>query len=114
MTDVKQDVDVLLVFEVSIEPHDVFVVQRPVDLDLACKLLPSLGTSQVGLRHHFESPGLVLIFFSLNWFESADLVALGKATLSKESLADVFDDLALFHGVIGVDWLAFLFDNLDT
>jgi hypothetical protein len=36
VTDVKQDVDVLLVFEVSIEPHDVFVVQRPVDLDLAC------------------------------------------------------------------------------
>ena len=56
--DVQHDVDILLVFEVSIEADDVLVIERPVNLNLTCQLLACLSSCQIDLRDDFKSPGL--------------------------------------------------------
>ena len=81
LADIEHDVDVLLVLEVAVEPDDVLVVQRAMDLDLAGQLLPCLGSCQICLWHNFECPRFGLVLLSLDWFESAHLVALRESTL---------------------------------
>lgn len=47
VTNVKHDVNVVLVLEITIESHDIFVMKRPMDLNLRCQLLTSLTPGQV-------------------------------------------------------------------
>jgi hypothetical protein len=82
------------------------------DFNLTCKLLTRLSSSQVSFGHHFESPGLVLVLLSLDGFKTTDFVALGKSSFSKESLSEVLNNFALLVGVVRVDRLALLFNDL--
>ena len=81
LADVQHDVDVLLVFKVSVKSNNIFVAEGAMDFDFAGKLLAGLGPRQVCLWHHFERPRLCLVFLSLDGLETADLVAFSKATL---------------------------------
>ena len=68
-----------------LEAHDVVVMQRSVDLDLAHQLLLGARLSEGGLRNDLggrDSLGL----------EVGELVALGKAALAQEFAAEVFLD----------------------
>lgn len=56
MTDVEHDIDVLFVFEVAIEAHNILVLEWAMNLDLAGKLLTSFASSKVRLWDDFESP----------------------------------------------------------
>ena len=56
LADVEQDVHILLVFEVSVESDDIFVVEGTMDLDFTGKFLASLGPRQVCLWHNFQCP----------------------------------------------------------
>lgn len=114
MTDVEHDVDVLFVFEVSVKTDNKLVCKRPVDLNFAGQLLPGLCSGEVGFRHYFESPGLVLIFFSLDGLESTDFVALCESSFAQKALSQIFDNFALFGRVIWVDRLAFLLYDLSS
>ena len=87
VADVEHDVDVVLVFEVAIEAHDVLVGERAVDFDLTRQLLPCLGASQVLLAYHLECPGLILVLFSLDWRDSPNFVGLCEAALNRKKLS---------------------------
>ena len=112
VADVEHDVDVLLVFEVAVKAHDILVGQRSVDLDLARKLLASLGPGEVALGHDLQSPSLGLIVFSLDGLKAADLVALGESSFAQEALSEVLDNLPWLSWVIRVRMLALLLDDL--
>jgi hypothetical protein len=88
------------------------VIETSVDLDLASEFLAGFSPRKIGLGDNLEGPGHALLFFSLNRFNSADLVALGKSSLSEEATALVSDSLARFIVVLRVDWLHFLFNDL--
>ena len=47
VANVKHDVNVVLVLKITIESHNVFVVQGTMDLYLRCQLLTSLTPGQV-------------------------------------------------------------------
>ena len=49
MANVEHDIDVLFVFEVAIEAHNILVLERAVNLDLAGELLTSFASSKVRL-----------------------------------------------------------------
>ena len=61
------------------------MMQRPMNFDLAGQFLAGFGPGEIGLGDDFESPSEILVLLGLNWLDSAHLVALGEATLSKEA-----------------------------
>ena len=77
------DVDILLVFKVSIKPDNILIAERSVDFYFTCQLLASFGPCQVGFWNHFERPCLGLVLFSLDGLETSDFVALSETTLQK-------------------------------
>ena len=82
------------------------------DLDLTGEFLAGFGPGKVSLGDNLQSPGHALLLLGLNRFDSADLVALGEASLSKEAATLVGDRLTRLVMVLGVDWLHFLFNDL--
>lgn len=66
VANIEHDVNVVFVFEVAVEPHHVFVVERAVDLDLAGELLAGLRAGQVCLGNDFEGPGQGTVLFGLD------------------------------------------------
>lgn len=84
VANVEQNVDVVFVFEVAIESHNVFMVQTSVDLDLAREFLTGLATGEVLLGNHFEGPSHVPLLLSLHWAQPLDLVGLGKPSLQTQ------------------------------
>lgn len=112
--DVQHDVHILFVFKVAVEADDVLVGERAMNFDFTGQLLTGLRAGQVGLGHHLEGPGQGLVLFSLDWFDSFDLVALSEASLPKEAATLVANELARFVLVFRVYWLHLLFDQLKT
>ena len=51
--DVKHDIHILFVLEVSIEADDVLVIERPVNLNFASKFLACLGSRQIDFGDDF-------------------------------------------------------------
>ena len=61
------------------------MMQRTMNLDLAGQFLAGFGPGEIGLGDDFEGPSEIFVLLSLDWLDSAHLVALGEATLSKEA-----------------------------
>ena len=112
LTDVQHNIHILFIFEVAIEAHDILVVQRPVDLNLARELLSRLCPGKIGLRDTFESPSGRLMLFSLDRLNPFHLVALGETTFSKEAAPAVFHDLAWLVMILRIYRFDFLLDCL--
>jgi len=112
VADVEHNVHIFLVFEVAIEADHVLVGERAMDFDFTRELLSRFCSGKVCLGNDFESPSLCLVFFSLNWLELSDFIALGEAPLAKESASQVSDDLALLSGVVRVLEFALFLDDL--
>ncbi len=110
---VKHNIDVLLVFEVSIKSDHIFVIKRSVDLNLTGQFLTGLGPREVSFWHCFESPCCRLVLLSLDRLDSANLVAFGKSSFSEVAATLVSDDLAGLVVVFRVHRLDFLFDYLN-
>lgn len=111
---VKHNVDVLLVLEVSVEADHIFVVKRSVDLYLTRQFLTGLCPCEVGFWHDFESPGCRLVLLSLDRLDPANLVAFGKSSFSEVAATLVSDDLAGLVMVFWVHRLDLLFNYLIT
>ena len=82
MADVEQNVDIFFVFKVSVEATNILVGQAAVNLNLTRQLLSCLRPLEVLLGNHFEGPGEVLVFFSLDRRNSFYFICLSKTTLS--------------------------------
>ena len=110
--DVEHDVDVLLVFEVAVEAHDVLVVHRAVNLDLAGQFLTSLCPGEVDFRDDLQGPSLSLVILSLDWLDALHLVAFGEATLAEETASSVGDDFPRLVLVLRIYRLDLLLNDL--
>lgn len=84
------------------------------DLNLTRQFLAGFGSNKVGFGYNFESPSSVSVLFSLDGFDSLDLITLSKTTFTKESAALISHGLSWFVMVFWADWLDFLFDNLNS
>ena len=99
LTKLQQNVDILSIFEEVLEPDNVLVVQRPVDLDFTHQLLFGPRFRQGRLINYFGGGH----FASLRICE---LVAFGEATLTQELAPDV-----LLDANVAVEADNFLFYN---
>lgn len=83
MANVEHDVDVVLVFEVAVEAHDVLVVERAVNLDFAGQLLAGLAPRQVRLGDYLKGPGQSAMLFSLDRGDSFYFKSFCESSLSQ-------------------------------
>lgn len=110
MTNVEHDVNVVFVFKISIEAHNVLVMQRSVDLDLACQFLPRFASCQVGFANDFQGPAFISIGFS--WTDARYFVCSSKSAFPKEASFLVQIDLRNLIIFLSLCWLHSFFNNL--
>lgn len=84
VANIEHNVDVVFVFEVTIEANDVFVAERAMDLDFTSELLTGFASGEVCLADDFKSPRLVFVFVGLDGRNSADFVCFSEATLNRK------------------------------
>ena len=80
--DIEHDVYIFFILKISIESYYIFMIERSMNLNLACQFLAGFSPDKVGLGNNFQGPGRCLVLWSLYRLDSFNLVALSEASLA--------------------------------